>query len=339
MLLSKQQNKKIYKSLSGIYRKSRHESPANSSDKSELKNCAKALQYARLPASLTVEAAFVTPWIVLAAVVLCSLFFVLQTELYMSAALHNAARIMAAGVTENEHTENRSDHAITDTNITDITDIVKKEQTGRTVPKSSMENDENENSVVGTVVSHIRLRYLVQKELHGMGWEDGRFPGTVSGISFLDSDFSGDEIIACVSYQIHLPVSFGRWDNLPVRQQVVCKKWTGRKETGSGTEDTDYVYVTPYGAAYHVSLNCRYLDLSVQSVQVADLETLRNKDGGIYYPCSCVKHKNSNVFVTDYGTFYHENPGCYRLKRSVSKILRAEAGSRHPCSKCAGTAE
>ena len=47
---------------------------------------------------------------------------------------------------------------------------------------------------------------------------------------------------------------------------------------------------------------------------------MRNKDGGIYYPCSCVKHKNSNVYVTDYGTFYHENPGCYRLKRSVSKI-------------------
>lgn len=63
MLLPKKQNKKNYKSLSGIYLKSRHESPANSSDKSESVNCAKALQYARLPGSLTVEAAFVAPWI------------------------------------------------------------------------------------------------------------------------------------------------------------------------------------------------------------------------------------------------------------------------------------
>lgn len=74
MLLPKKQNKKNYKSLSGIYLKSRHESPANSSDKSESVNCAKALQYARLPGSLTVEAAFVAPWIILAAIVLCSLF-------------------------------------------------------------------------------------------------------------------------------------------------------------------------------------------------------------------------------------------------------------------------
>ena len=75
-------------------------------------------------------------------------------------------------------------------------------------------------------------------------------------------------------------------------------------------------------------------DLSVKSVSEAGVKSLRNKDGGIYYPCSCVKHKNSNVYVTDYGTFYHENPGCYRLKRSVSKIFRSETGSRHPCNKC-----
>ena len=112
MLLPKKQNKKNYKSLSGIYLKSRHESPANSSDKSESVNCAKALQYARLPGSLTVEAAFVAPWIILAAIVLCSLFSVLRGELYMSAALHNAARIMAAEVTEIEHKENISDNVI-----------------------------------------------------------------------------------------------------------------------------------------------------------------------------------------------------------------------------------
>ncbi|MFR2748519.1 MAG: TadE/TadG family type IV pilus assembly protein [Eubacterium sp.] len=300
MLLPKKQNKKNYKSLSGIYLKSRHESPANSSDKSESVNCAKALQYARLPGSLTVEAAFVVPWIILAAIVLCSLFSVLRGELYMSAALHNAARIMAAEVTEIEHKENISDDVPADTNI----------------------------------VSHIRLRYLVQKELRGMGWKEEENSGMISEISFRDSNFSGDEIIACVSYQICMPVSFGQWGNLPVKHQVVCKKWTGRKEHGSGTGDSEYVFVTPYGTAYHVSLSCPYLDLSVKSVSEAGVKSLRNKDGGIYYPCSCVKHKNSNVYVTDYGTFYHENPGCYRLKRSVSKIFRSETGSRHPCNKC-----
>ena len=136
MLLPKKQNKKNYKSLSGIYLKSRHESPANSSDKSESVNCAKALQYARLPGSLTVEAAFVVPWIILAAIVLCSLFSVLRGELYMSAALHNAARIMAAEVTEIEHKENISDDVPADTNTTDIIDIVKNEKAGITDSES-----------------------------------------------------------------------------------------------------------------------------------------------------------------------------------------------------------
>ena len=231
MLLPKKQNKKNYKSLSGIYLKSRHESPANSSDKSESVNCAKALQYARLPGSLTVEAAFVAPWIILATIVLCSLFSVLRGELYMSAALHNAARIMAAEVTEIEHKENISDDVPADTNTTDIIDIVKNEKAGITDSESKAvkKYGVSENSVAGNIVSHIRLRYLVQKELRGMGWKEEENSGMVSEISFRDSNFSGDEIIACVSYQICMPVSFGQWGNLPVKHQVVCKKWTGRK--------------------------------------------------------------------------------------------------------------
>ena len=255
MLLPKKQNKKNYKSLSGIYLKSRHESPANSSDKSESVNCAKALQYARLPGSLTVEAAFVVPWIILAAIVLCSLFSVLRGELYMSAALHNAARIMAAEVTEIEHKENISDDVPADTNTTDIIDIVKNEKAGITDSESKAveKYGVSENSVAGNIVSHIRLRYLVQKELRGMGWKEEENSGMISEISFRDSNFSGDEIIACVSYQICMPVSFGHWGNLPVKHQVVCKKWTGRKEHGSGTGDSEYVFVTPYGTAYKIA--------------------------------------------------------------------------------------
>lgn len=254
----------------------------------------------------------------------------------MSAALHNAARIMAAEVTEIEHKENISDDVLADTNTTDIIDIVKNEKAGITDSESKAVEKcgVSENSVAGNIVSHIRLRYLVQKELHGMGWKEEENSGMISEISFRDSNFSGDEIIACVSYQICMPVSFGQWGHLPVKHQVVCKKWTGRKEHGSGTGDSEYVFVTPYGTAYHASLSCPYLNLSVKSVSEAEVKSLRNKDGGIYYPCSCVKHKNSNVYVTDYGTFYHENPGCYRLKRSVSKIFRSETGSRHPCNKC-----
>ena len=104
----------------------------------------------------------------------------------MSAALHNAARIMAAEVTEIEHKENISDDVPADTNTTDIIDIVKNEKAGITDSESKAveKYGVSENSVAGNIVSHIRLRYLVQKELRGMGWKEEENSGMISEISF-----------------------------------------------------------------------------------------------------------------------------------------------------------
>jgi hypothetical protein len=178
-------------------------------------------------------------------------------------------------------------------------------------------------------------RILFQSYFKEQGFDGDRINGKLAGVSLLESDFSGDYITLRASYRIKLPISFWKIKNLPVKQCVRSRKWTGANPDEETGED-GYVYVTPRGSAYHKSTSCSYLDLSIQSVTTAQLQTLRNKDGAIYYPCSCYQSGATSVYITDYGTQYHSSLGCPGLKRSVYKISRDQIGSRHPCNKCYG---
>ena len=131
-----------------------------------------------------------------------------------------------------------------------------------------------------------------------------------------------------------LPVFWTKWGKLPVKQQIVCKKWTGASLSSAGDEDGAYVYITPYGNAYHSSAECKTLKLSIRSVPRTGISALRSEDGSIYYPCRCAGTSSKNVYITDYGTEYHGNIACSGLKRTVYRVLRSQVGDRHPCMRC-----
>lgn len=178
-------------------------------------------------------------------------------------------------------------------------------------------------------------RILFQSYLKEHGCRSDIIQGGMAGISMLESDFSGDYVTLRASYQVNLPVSFWNIRQLPVRQSVKSKKWTGADPAGASAED-GYVYVTSTGNAYHSSASCHYLDLSIRSVSIVQIAVLRNRSGGIYYPCSCYRPGMPSVYITDYGTKYHSDLGCSDLKRTVYKVKLEDAGSRHPCMKCYG---
>lgn len=101
-----------------------------------------------------------------------------------------------------------------------------------------------------------------------------------------------------------------------------------------------FVYITPEGEVYHRSASCSYLMLTVRSVPADGLETARNKSGAKYMPCEyCVKHAGpeSAVYITDYGTSYHNSRECRGLKRTVMAVPVTKADGRRCCSKCGGT--
>lgn len=148
-----------------------------------------------------------------------------------------------------------------------------------------------------------------------------------------------DEIIQLkVDYQICLPMNLFGKQAISVTQSATARKWTGRKETTAQSDQ--WVYVTPYGVAYHKSSACPYLDLSVWAVTRAHISTIRNQNGGIYDACNvCIKNVGDpadTIYVTDYGDLYHGSLSCSRLKRMVYRTSKEMVAGRSPCQKCYG---
>ena len=101
--------------------------------------------------------------------------------------------------------------------------------------------------------------------------------------------------------------------------------------------EEDYVYITPEGEAYHLSTDCNYLKLSIESVKYSELAALRNDSDHKYYPCSICAEENTscdNVYITSYGEYFHTDLNCLGLKRTIYMVPLSEVGNRHLCSKC-----
>ncbi len=158
------------------------------------------------------------------------------------------------------------------------------------------------------------------------GWQGVR-------LSTVQSDLTMMRLTA--TYHINLPISLFGKQFVEVTQSAVARRWTGyAKEM---YQNDRWVYVTPYGIAYHKSPSCRYLDLSIWATRRGGISTMRNQDGEKYHPCDiCVNGANETLYITDYGNVYHESLGCRNLKRTLYRVMLSEVKGRSPCQKCYG---
>lgn len=191
------------------------------------------------------------------------------------------------------------------------------------------------------VSSQVALRASAEayfrKELGQYTLPDDYVKGGVMGITLLSSDFSGSYVTLQANYYVKLPIAFFQVKGISITQNSKNHKWIGDRDDGG---EADYVYVTPNGTVYHCSRSCSYLDLTIRSVNFADLSDLRNKNAHKYYACSECVANNANsglVYITDYGTCYHTSLSCGGLKRTIYLIPLSEVGSKGPCSKCKGS--
>ena len=205
-----------------------------------------------------------------------------------------------------------------------------------TVAAYSFSTDEEE-SVSDTLLSSVSADVLFYQQLKEEGGDSSHFNGGFVGISVSTAQSDELYVVVTADYEIRLPVAFFGKQYVDVSQHASARKWNGFQDDQAGGDDT-YVYVTPYGTVYHKSTSCSYLDLSTRAVSVSELDTLRNKSGGIYYACSSCDAEGAQgtVYITDYGTEYHTSLSCSRLKRTVYRIALSEVGSRSACSKCYG---
>lgn len=183
----------------------------------------------------------------------------------------------------------------------------------------------------------VRAGMLLTAELKESACPMGFIRGGRAGISLLSSDFSGDDIVLCVSYEMRLPIRLTGSYAYRFRQCAQSRKWIGdiTLKSGSEREDELWVYITPRGSVYHLTRECPYLDLSIRAVGKSSVGRLRNASGGIYKACeSCGRKAGGTVYVTDYGDRYHGCLSCGGLKRTIYMVKISETGGRHVCSKC-----
>lgn len=158
--------------------------------------------------------------------------------------------------------------------------------------------------------------------------------GGIWGIHILGSRMDGTDILLQVNYKVHIPFAIGKYKEVQFCISKCFTKWQGDMP---GTEEKEWVYITPNGTVYHASPSCRVLELSIHEADKTQIGQMRGKDGQKYYPCSgCVKRDSSQekVYYTDYGTLYHQSLSCSSLKRTIIKVARSSVQERKECSYC-----
>lgn len=140
-----------------------------------------------------------------------------------------------------------------------------------------------------------------------------------------------------VRYQVEIPIPMFGITPITCEEKLRVKGWTGYVPTSHDGSEQETVYVTDTGIVYHADPNCTYLDMSVRTVTLEQVEELRNQSGGKYYACeSCGENEcdSHTRYITDYGTRYHTSPDCKKIKRNIYAISIEEAYGLGGCSKC-----
>lgn len=169
--------------------------------------------------------------------------------------------------------------------------------------------------------------------------------GDVSGLKHVNMALSSflqeeDVIDLVLTYQISTPFGIVKLPGNFFIQRARVRAWTGRStaEADEGEDEDDpIVYVTETGSVYHIDADCTYLQLSVRSVDIEALYTLRNSSGAKYYACELCGGDgdlNTTVYITEDGTRYHNTLSCSGLKRTTRQIPLSEAGDLRACSRC-----
>ena len=165
--------------------------------------------------------------------------------------------------------------------------------------------------------------------------------GGADGISFLGTVWNEETSVLTLraSFQVTLPPGLAWFHPIRVTQERTVRGFTGfsGREGAEETEGSEIVYVTDHGTVYHRDLSCRYLKLSVQQAELDQVDSMRNEDGGKYYPCErCGKDGAWGVVLADTGERYHQSLNCSSLVRGIHAVRIWETGGRPPCSVCGG---
>ena len=153
----------------------------------------------------------------------------------------------------------------------------------------------------------------------------------------------GETVRLTLDYDYRLPFSVFGLGSIHQSVTAVRRAWTGRTEGGmtsasggSGTEDSETVYVGKNSTRYHSSPSCHYLSNDLTAVSYESVSGERNSSGSKYHPCSrCAKGvTGGTVYISPSGTSFHTTESCSAITAYARPVLKSEVAHLGPCSYC-----
>ncbi|MBE5922520.1 MAG: hypothetical protein E7269_07195 [Lachnospiraceae bacterium] len=163
----------------------------------------------------------------------------------------------------------------------------------------------------------------------------------ISGFELYQSTYSSEngEGSMIAEYTGEIPYLLGLFSGSRRMQTGTFRSWIGR----AIRKEERYVYMTPSGGVYHLSMECTYLTKIIKSYPASAVVALRNSIGGKYSECSIcadsILANRANIYVTEYGSRYHYDTNCSSLSHAIKKLTIEEAESYPICSKCKKSSE
>ncbi len=189
------------------------------------------------------------------------------------------------------------------------------------------------------VVNTVRLQRNIVEQIGKDRLDHSIIINGAEGIRCNQSYLSifNDEIHVKAKYSIRLPFPEFTRIEMPLRQEMVVKAWTGKQNKNKEQGADEIVYITKYGSVYHESETCTYLAPKISYVSYKEVGKLRNRYGEKYKRCTKCSYGKpiSGVYISEHGNKYHNSLNCSGLKRSIYAVKKSEVGGRKGCSKCA----
>lgn len=142
-----------------------------------------------------------------------------------------------------------------------------------------------------------------------------------------------DEIFLISRYSVAMPINVLGIGNYRLGNNMVVRGWTGNRQL---VTNKNFVYVTKSGKVYHTDIMCTYLCVKKVTVPRDNIGKYRNEGNGKYYECKTCKNekKSKYVYITKYGTSYHNIKSCSSISRTIIPIDIYEIEGRKKCEKC-----
>ena len=253
-------------------------------------------------ASMTVEAAMVTPLFVFALTVLISIIMVTGVQMRVRKAVYESVRSASC------------------------------------LPYNLGMSAERTNAKFTKAGALGAVKSFFMQQMSGYTTAAGLIEGGAGGVRITAHLFDREAaaIHVTVHYNAKIPLAFFAGGIIPVEQEVESYAWLGDEFMDSGSKEK-IVYITPHGTVYHEDINCTYLKPTVYSESVANVTSLRNAGGEKYRECEACTKKSGitpvSVYITRYGNRYHTNPNCVKIRHEVISVPISKVADRHLCLK------